>query len=35
MVRVRGFWKSGDNLSCDLLIFDNGPITQLYTKKPK
>ena len=30
---MRGFWKSGANLSCDLLIFDPGPNTHLYSKK--
>ena len=30
---LRDFWKGGINLSCDLLIFDPGPITHLYPKK--
>ena len=30
---MSGFWKSGSNLSCDLLIFDPGPIAHLYPKK--
>ena len=29
---IRGFRKSGAYLSCDLLIFDPGPITHLYPK---
>ena len=30
---IRGFWKSGANLSFDLMIFDIGPICT--RKKPK
>ena len=29
---IRGFWKTGANLSCDLMIFDPGPIAHLYPK---
>ena len=29
----KGFLKKCVNLSCDLLIFDHGPISQLYPKK--
>ena len=30
---IRGFLKSGSNLSCGLLIFGPGLITQSYQKK--